>query len=203
MKGRTWPFSPCRAFAKRPSPAGQAPVAQLDRALPSEGRGHRFESCRVRHSLPPRSSAELRGAPSIQADQRRSRWLVTRRGGDRAASSAGSPIASVWPWWQCWSRPTRSIPSGAPRPMPSGRAALRRCSPSAAGPEVCATSIARIARRSAREATAAGHSGVLTVQEGDRPAALDMAQRQQAGDVEAEQHDADHDLHAAMFAENG
>ena len=27
----------------------QAPVAQLDRALPSEGRGHRFESCRVRH----------------------------------------------------------------------------------------------------------------------------------------------------------
>ena len=26
-----------------------APVAQLDRALPSEGRGHRFESCRVRH----------------------------------------------------------------------------------------------------------------------------------------------------------
>ena len=28
-----------------------APVAQLDRALPSEGRGHRFESCRVRHFL--------------------------------------------------------------------------------------------------------------------------------------------------------
>jgi hypothetical protein len=28
----------------------QAPVAQLDRALPSEGRGHRFESCRVRQS---------------------------------------------------------------------------------------------------------------------------------------------------------
>src|ERR1700677_2792110 len=28
----------------------QAPVAQLDRALPSEGRGHRFESCRARHS---------------------------------------------------------------------------------------------------------------------------------------------------------
>ena len=26
-----------------------APVAQLDRALPSEGRGHRFKSCRVRH----------------------------------------------------------------------------------------------------------------------------------------------------------
>ena len=27
-----------------------APVAQLDRALPSEGRGRTFESCRVRHS---------------------------------------------------------------------------------------------------------------------------------------------------------
>ena len=30
----------------------QAPVAQPDRALPSEGRGHRFESCRVRHFVP-------------------------------------------------------------------------------------------------------------------------------------------------------
>jgi hypothetical protein len=30
---------------------GPAPVAQLDRALPSEGRGHRFESCRVRHFI--------------------------------------------------------------------------------------------------------------------------------------------------------
>ena len=28
-----------------------APVAQLDRALPSEGRGHKFESCRVRHKI--------------------------------------------------------------------------------------------------------------------------------------------------------
>ncbi len=27
----------------------RAPVAQLDRVLPSEGRGHRFESCRARH----------------------------------------------------------------------------------------------------------------------------------------------------------
>ena len=29
----------------------QAPVAQLDRALPSEGRGHRFKSCRVHQSF--------------------------------------------------------------------------------------------------------------------------------------------------------
>ena len=31
--------------------AAGAPVAQLDRALPSEGRGHRFESCRARHKI--------------------------------------------------------------------------------------------------------------------------------------------------------
>ena len=45
------------AFAARPRMGYQsrfkAPVAQLDRALPSEGRGRRFESCRVRHSDPP------------------------------------------------------------------------------------------------------------------------------------------------------
>ena len=28
-----------------------APVAQLDRVLVSETKGHRFESCRARHSL--------------------------------------------------------------------------------------------------------------------------------------------------------
>ncbi len=38
-----WSGRFCRTFPKR-----DAPVAQLDRVLPSEGRGHRFESCRVR-----------------------------------------------------------------------------------------------------------------------------------------------------------
>ena len=33
------------------SPMRQAPVAQLDRALPSEGRGQRFESSRVHHNF--------------------------------------------------------------------------------------------------------------------------------------------------------
>ena len=33
----------------RPRIPPRAPVAQLDRALPSEGRGRTFESCRVRH----------------------------------------------------------------------------------------------------------------------------------------------------------
>ena len=39
-----------------------APVAQLDRVLPSEGRGHRFESCRARHhSNAPQGSTPDRG----------------------------------------------------------------------------------------------------------------------------------------------
>src|ERR1700722_1084494 len=39
-----------------------APVAQLDRALPSEGKGHTFESCRVRHFVA--AKASLAYAPS-------------------------------------------------------------------------------------------------------------------------------------------
>jgi hypothetical protein len=35
----------------------EAPVAQLDRALPSEGKGHTFESCRVRQNRPNRPHA--------------------------------------------------------------------------------------------------------------------------------------------------
>src|SRR6185312_13510642 len=39
----------CRHRANRLNDGPQAPVAQLDRALPSEGKGHTFESCRARH----------------------------------------------------------------------------------------------------------------------------------------------------------
>ena len=45
-----------------------APVAQLDRALPSEGRGHRFESCRVRHF--PVIFRPFNGTPPPPADGR-------------------------------------------------------------------------------------------------------------------------------------
>ena len=38
----------CRAGTDRLMTCFSAPVAQLDRALPSEGRGHKFESCRAR-----------------------------------------------------------------------------------------------------------------------------------------------------------
>jgi hypothetical protein len=40
--------SRCRGAVNRLKEARKAPVAQLDRALPSEGKGHTFESCRVR-----------------------------------------------------------------------------------------------------------------------------------------------------------
>src|ERR1700694_182095 len=40
----------CRGPANRLNEP-HAPVAQLDRALPSEGKGHTFESCRVRQSV--------------------------------------------------------------------------------------------------------------------------------------------------------
>src|ERR1700678_1070925 len=42
----------------------KAPVAQLDRVLPSEGRGHRFESCRVRQA----SLRELLSPHSLRAE---------------------------------------------------------------------------------------------------------------------------------------
>ena len=41
LKPETYPYIETHTYA---------PVAQLDRVLPSEGRGHRFESCRVRQA---------------------------------------------------------------------------------------------------------------------------------------------------------
>jgi hypothetical protein len=44
------PMGRCRCLADRLNQP-HAPVAQLDRALPSEGKGHTFESCRVRQFI--------------------------------------------------------------------------------------------------------------------------------------------------------
>ena len=53
-----------------------APVAQLDRVLPSEGRGHRFESCRARQFFC--CDSEAPGpAPDWNADQRRTTLLCS------------------------------------------------------------------------------------------------------------------------------
>ena len=45
---RDLPFLKSVVFRRNSMHRKQAPVAQLDRALPSEGRGQRFESSRVR-----------------------------------------------------------------------------------------------------------------------------------------------------------
>src|SRR4051812_44705991 len=42
-----------------------APVAQLDRALPSEGRGHKFESCRARHDFKDLLVISRRSVPGV------------------------------------------------------------------------------------------------------------------------------------------
>ncbi len=50
------------------SGAAYAPVAQLDRALPSGGRGHRFESCRAYWSkASPRKALYPCGAPVVRS----------------------------------------------------------------------------------------------------------------------------------------
>ena len=45
------PLPPCAITLASRSPETRAAVAQLDRALPSEGRGLEFESQRLRHFL--------------------------------------------------------------------------------------------------------------------------------------------------------
>ena len=52
----------------RASGPPRAPVAQLDRALPSEGRGRTFESCRVRH---PPSTLCVASKPTRTVTRRR------------------------------------------------------------------------------------------------------------------------------------
>src|SRR5580692_5139999 len=42
---------PLRHAGRSAIEAGEAPVAQLDRALPSEGKGQKFESSRARHDF--------------------------------------------------------------------------------------------------------------------------------------------------------
>src|SRR5690606_7153332 len=84
------------------------PVAQLDRALPSEGRGHRFESCRVRHfSETAVFQPFLGSADRLKMGTRGRNWpsaewhVLARRGskprvGFRAASAGHSVAATGW-----------------------------------------------------------------------------------------------------------
>src|SRR5690554_7428188 len=45
-----WRLALCPPYGAATTHRSYAPVAQLDRVLPSEGRGHRFESCRARQT---------------------------------------------------------------------------------------------------------------------------------------------------------
>src|SRR5262245_59496724 len=51
-KANTLACGRCRLTAFRLSKKARAPVAQLDRALPSEGKGRTFESSRARQLFP-------------------------------------------------------------------------------------------------------------------------------------------------------
>jgi hypothetical protein len=70
-------FTPGTELGLFTSPATCAPVAQLDRALPSGGRGHRFESCRAHSERTVEAphvpacgaspSLQMRKAPEVQS----------------------------------------------------------------------------------------------------------------------------------------
>jgi hypothetical protein len=80
-----------RTMVKCGIQTAQAPVAQLDRVSPSEGEGHRFESCRVRQ--PSKNISESIGADRWETRSRK-KWetLVQHldlADGVRLASSSG------------------------------------------------------------------------------------------------------------------
>src|SRR5262249_38688853 len=69
-----------------------APVAQLDRALPSEGRGHKFESCRARQTNQSVSRILRRcvkGRLTKDSPMKRQYWRVI--GGERRSQQPPSP----------------------------------------------------------------------------------------------------------------
>ena len=63
---RSAPRGPLPAAAQSATSSREAPVAQLDRALPSEGKGHTFESCRVRHLFLYLTTRSARPIPELQ-----------------------------------------------------------------------------------------------------------------------------------------
>ena len=78
-----------------------APVAQLDRALPSGGRGHRFESCRAYREDP--GGAVALGSSSlctVDSDVRFSGWSPgASRASSRASQCPGERDRSSSPLW--------------------------------------------------------------------------------------------------------
>src|SRR2546428_4199994 len=88
---------PCCRAVSLPLPRGErsandlfsAPVAQLDRALPSEGRGRRFESSRARHLFQVSAPAAL--AFGIALDT----YVAARQALESGTSAAVLAIAAI------------------------------------------------------------------------------------------------------------
>ena len=95
--------------------SSNAPVAQLDRVLPSEGKGHRFESCRAHHhsAILPQISERLRGLRPSGAP------LVRYSGALRQSAYAGYARRAH----QCL-RETVAISKAPTRATPVGRTSV-------------------------------------------------------------------------------
>jgi hypothetical protein len=74
-------------------PTAQAPVAQLDRALPSEGKGQRFESPRARHNF--NDLAHKLKVPSWSGKQWVSR-AAESSGNKMQLERLGQPVPDTW-----------------------------------------------------------------------------------------------------------
>jgi hypothetical protein len=83
LRSKTLRAKPSRRTVAETRPIGyispNAPVAQLDRALPSEGKGHTFESCRVRHHLIKQACGSRRGASIVIEIADRALWQAQGR----------------------------------------------------------------------------------------------------------------------------
>ena len=75
-----------------------APVAQLDRALPSEGRGHKFESCRARQisMTYQMASCTIDARRGTRKQRARGNWAFDGGKGSRAPDNRGSRCRLVF-----------------------------------------------------------------------------------------------------------
>ena len=94
------------------SPAPSAPVAQLDRALPSEGRGQGFESLRVRH-VAIKLLTCIFGRETCTAETGPSKPSSRPQACPGSCSALG---AARWHRERCSARPPRSKCVAAPGP---------------------------------------------------------------------------------------
>jgi hypothetical protein len=110
----------------------EAPVAQLDRALPSEGRGHRFESCRARQSNQPLIQNRLK------AREGQTHHKLTNRNGcigvcsaatlsqpSDACSSFKGSSPRTWSYAKAFPDLARVAPTRSCRPSQSSKASRR------------------------------------------------------------------------------